>query len=55
MKLSRNSPKKLSTFGIVVREYSGDMNLTRKEIETCNMIVSTPEKWDVVTRKGKYK
>ena len=44
--------KKLSTFGIIVREYSGDMNLTRKEIETCNMIVSTPEKWDVVTRKG---
>ena len=44
--------KKLSCFGIVVREYSGDINLTKKEIENCNMVVSTPEKWDVITRKA---
>lgn len=29
----------------------GDMQLTKKEIEETQIIVTTPEKWDVVTRK----
>jgi antiviral helicase SLH1 len=34
-----------------VRELTGDMQLTRKEIGETQIIVTTPEKWDVVTRK----
>jgi antiviral helicase SLH1 len=29
----------------------GDMQLTKKEIAETQIIVTTPEKWDVVTRK----
>ena len=29
----------------------GDMQLTKEEIATTQIIVTTPEKWDVVTRK----
>ncbi len=38
--------------GISVRELTGDMQLTKTEISSTQMIVTTPEKWDVVTRKG---
>ncbi|CDH15138.1 probable Antiviral helicase SLH1 [Zygosaccharomyces bailii ISA1307] len=44
--------KKLSGFGIQVRELTGDMQLTRAEVIETQVIVTTPEKWDVVTRKG---
>ena len=37
--------------GIKVREYTGDMSLTKREIEATQMLVTTPEKWDVLTRK----
>jgi replicative superfamily II helicase len=36
---------------IQVRELTGDMNLSKQEIQETHIIVSTPEKWDVVTRK----
>ena len=32
-------------------EVSGDMQLTKAEIAETQIIVTTPEKWDVVTRK----
>ncbi|KAK3240836.1 activating signal cointegrator 1 complex subunit, partial [Cymbomonas tetramitiformis] len=35
-----------------VRELTGDMSLTKKELTETQMIVTTPEKWDVITRKG---
>lgn len=35
-----------------MRELTGDMQLTKTEIQQTQMIVTTPEKWDVVTRKG---
>jgi len=35
-----------------VRELTGDMQLSKKELAETQMIVTTPEKWDVVTRKG---
>lgn len=38
--------------GIQVRELTGDMQLTKKEIVQTQIIVTTPEKWDVVTRKS---
>ncbi|XP_065652394.1 activating signal cointegrator 1 complex subunit 3 isoform X2 [Hydra vulgaris] len=44
--------KRLQPLGIVVRELTGDMQLTKKEIQETQMLVTTPEKWDVVTRKG---
>jgi len=34
-----------------VRELTGDMQLTKKELAETQMIVTTPEKWDVITRK----
>ncbi|KAE8442105.1 hypothetical protein EG329_003863 [Mollisiaceae sp. DMI_Dod_QoI] len=43
---------RLSWLGIQARELTGDMHLTKKEIVQTQIIVTTPEKWDVVTRKG---
>lgn len=43
---------KLKSLGIVVRELTGDMQLTKAEAERADILVTTPEKWDVVTRKG---
>lgn len=44
--------KRLQPFGIKVRELTGDMQMTSKEIMETQMLVVTPEKWDVVTRKS---
>ncbi|EGV63827.1 Sec63-domain-containing protein [Yamadazyma tenuis ATCC 10573] len=44
--------EKLKWLGITVRELTGDMQLTRLEMMTTQIIVTTPEKWDVVTRKS---
>ncbi|MDP1588351.1 MAG: DEAD/DEAH box helicase, partial [Prosthecobacter sp.] len=43
--------EKLSVLGVKVRELTGDMQMTRQEIRETQMIVTTPEKWDVITRK----
>jgi antiviral helicase SLH1 len=43
---------RLAWLGIQARELTGDMHLTKKEIMQTQLIVTTPEKWDVVTRKG---
>ena len=43
---------RLAWLGIQVRELTGDMQLTKKEIAATQIIVTTPEKWDVVTRKS---
>lgn len=40
-----------STILVFVLKQSGDMQLTRAEIARTQVIVTTPEKWDVVTRK----
>ncbi|KAH8681476.1 Sec63 Brl domain-containing protein [Xylariales sp. PMI_506] len=44
--------KRLAWLGIHAREYTGDMHLTKSEIVQTQIIVTTPEKWDVITRKG---
>lgn len=46
-----NFRKRLSPYQLIVRELTGDMQLTKKEISETQLIVTTPEKWDVVTRK----
>ncbi|KAJ1439332.1 Sec63 Brl domain-containing protein [Ochromonadaceae sp. CCMP2298] len=44
--------KKLAPFGVVVKELSGDQNLTRQQIQETQVIITTPEKWDIITRKS---
>lgn len=44
--------RRLAWLGIQVRELTGDMNLTKREIMQTQIIVTTPEKWDIVTRKS---
>ena len=44
--------RRLQWLGLSVRELTGDMQLTRDEIQKTQIIVTTPEKWDVVTRKS---
>lgn len=47
----RKLGKRLKWLDIAVRELTGDMQLTKSEIAATQIIVTTPEKWDVVTRK----
>jgi pre-mRNA-splicing helicase BRR2 len=47
-----NFTQRLKEFNMQVRELSGDVNLTKKEIENTHVIVTTPEKWDIITRKS---
>ena len=44
--------KALGPLGLSVREYTGDMQLTKAEIAQTQMLVTTPEKWDGVTRQS---
>lgn len=41
-----------AAYDLTVRELSGDQQLSRAEIAQTQMIVTTPEKWDIVTRKA---
>ncbi|KAJ1800554.1 activating signal cointegrator 1 complex subunit 3 [Coemansia sp. RSA 2399] len=43
---------RLKWLGIKCRELTGDMQLTKAEVNATQIIVTTPEKWDVVTRKS---
>ena len=43
--------KRLDCLGMIVKELTGDTQLSKTELMNTNMIVTTPEKWDVVTRK----
>jgi hypothetical protein len=44
--------KRLAYLGIQVKEWTGDMQLSKTEILSTQMFVSTPEKYDVITRKA---
>lgn len=50
--MTRSFSKRLNPLGITVQELTGDMQLSKSEILKTQMIITTPEKWDVVTRKG---
>eukprot|EP00775_Hariotina_reticulata_P011234 gene11234-11383_t len=50
--VTANFGKRLAPLGLVVKELTGDMQLTKRELAETQMIVTTPEKWDVITRKG---
>ncbi|XP_002518663.3 DExH-box ATP-dependent RNA helicase DExH12 [Ricinus communis] len=47
-----NLSNRLQEYGVKVRELSGDQSLTRQQIEETQIIVTTPEKWDIITRKS---
>ena len=47
-----NFGKRLETYGIKVSELTGDRQLTKQQIADTQVIVTTPEKWDVITRKA---
>ncbi|GIY38374.1 u5 small nuclear ribonucleoprotein 200 kDa helicase [Caerostris extrusa] len=47
-----NFSKRLSSYNIQVSELTGDHQLSREQINATQVIVCTPEKWDIVTRKG---
>ncbi|ODV87149.1 hypothetical protein CANARDRAFT_174242 [[Candida] arabinofermentans NRRL YB-2248] len=47
----REFQRRLNQFGITVNELTGDSNLTKHQIASTQIIVTTPEKWDVITRK----
>ncbi|GER32011.1 U5 small nuclear ribonucleoprotein helicase [Striga asiatica] len=47
-----NLSNRLQHYGVQVKELSGDQTLTRQQIEETQIIVTTPEKWDIITRKS---
>ncbi|XP_076308177.1 U5 small nuclear ribonucleoprotein 200 kDa helicase-like [Tachypleus tridentatus] len=47
-----NFNKRLSAYNIVVSELTGDHQLNREQINATQVLVCTPEKWDIITRKG---
>ena len=38
-------------YGVVVNELTGDLSLSKQQIAETQIIVTTPEKWDIITRK----
>ena len=42
----------LVSYGIQVEELTGDHQLNKEQINATQIIVCTPEKWDIITRKG---
>jgi len=44
--------QRLSSYNLTVSELTGDHQLTREQIQATQIIVCTPEKWDIITRKG---
>ena len=44
--------QRLGTYGIQVEELTGDHQLNKEQIHATQIIVCTPEKWDIITRKG---
>ncbi|KZZ89423.1 Sec63 domain protein [Moelleriella libera RCEF 2490] len=47
-----NFGKRLESYSIRVSELTGDRQLTKQQIAETQIIVTTPEKWDVITRKS---
>jgi pre-mRNA-splicing helicase BRR2 len=47
-----NFTSRLSPYGIRIGELTGDSQMTKQQISETQIIVTTPEKWDVITRKN---
>ena len=50
-----NFRKRLKHYGIIVQEMTGDSQLSSELAKETHIIVCTPEKWDIITRKGHEK
>lgn len=44
--------QRLSSYGVTVNELTGDHQLNKEQIAGTQVIVCTPEKWDIITRKS---
>ena len=44
--------KRLASYGLNVGELTGDSQMSKEQIAQTQVIVCTPEKWDIITRKG---
>ncbi|KAI7862372.1 Sec63 Brl domain-containing protein [Spinellus fusiger] len=47
-----NFSRRLKPYNVQVAELTGDRQLTKQQIAETQIIVTTPEKWDVITRKA---
>ena len=47
-----NFSKRLQHYGVTVSELTGDHQLSKEQIQQTQIIVCTPEKWDIITRKS---
>ncbi|KAF9914159.1 DEIH-box ATPase [Lobosporangium transversale] len=47
-----NFSKRLKPFGLSVQELTGDRQMNKQQIAETQMIITTPEKWDIITRKA---
>ena len=47
-----NFQERLAPFGITVSELTGDQRLGKAQLSDTQLIITTPEKWDIVTRKN---
>ena len=47
-----NFGKRLEPYGLKVGELTGDSQMSKEQIAETQVIVCTPEKWDIITRKG---
>ena len=47
-----NFGKRLQPYNLKVGELTGDSQMSKDQIANTQMIVCTPEKWDIITRRG---
>lgn len=47
-----NFGKRLAPYNLKVGELTGDSQMSKDQIAATNVIVCTPEKWDIITRRG---
>ena len=47
-----NFTRCLAPYGLTVAELTGDAQLTKHQISQTQLIITTPEKWDIITRKS---
>ncbi|GIX62066.1 U5 small nuclear ribonucleoprotein-specific helicase [Babesia caballi] len=52
MEQAQSFTQRFAPYGLNVRELTGDMSLTRNQLMETQLLVVTPEKWDVVTRRS---
>ncbi|KAI3653219.1 hypothetical protein MP228_002644 [Amoeboaphelidium protococcarum] len=48
--ISRKFSRRLEPLGIKVKEWTGDTQLSQREVNETQLFIVTPEKWDVITR-----